>query len=260
MFVRPRSEHDQVWQLARNGKSPTEIARITGIPRGTVRNWLSRPGRADSNDAWRPRRAGDPAPNPGELLPPQSHPAYAYLLGLYLGDGCLSRAPRGVYKLRITLDTRYPGIIATAAEAMSVVMPRNRVGILERSDEAAVEVTGYSRVWPVLLPQHGNGLKHLRPVKLRSWQLAITRQHPRCLVRGLIHSDGCRFVARQPKNGQIYPYARYAFANRSRDIIEILCDHLDLLGIDWTCPRPDAVQIARREAVAMMDSFIGPKR
>jgi hypothetical protein len=27
---------------------------------------------------------------------------------MYLGDGCLSAHPRGVFKLRISLDARYP--------------------------------------------------------------------------------------------------------------------------------------------------------
>ena len=40
--------------------------------------------------------------------------AYAYLLGLYLGDGCLPEGPRGVWHLRLTLDSRYPGIIERA--------------------------------------------------------------------------------------------------------------------------------------------------
>lgn len=36
--------------------------------------------------------------------------AYCYLLGLYLGDGCISHSQR-VWHLRITLDKKYPGII-----------------------------------------------------------------------------------------------------------------------------------------------------
>jgi hypothetical protein len=47
-----------------------------------------------------------------------------------------------------------------------------------------------------LLPQHGAGTKHERSIKLAAWQLQITRTHPEQLIRGLIHSDGCRFVNR----------------------------------------------------------------
>ena len=37
-----------------------------------------------------------------------SPPAYTYLLGLYLGDGCLTPCPRDVFKLRIACAERYP--------------------------------------------------------------------------------------------------------------------------------------------------------
>ena len=40
--------------------------------------------------------------------------AYCYVLGLYLGDGCISRSAQ-VWRLRITLDKKYPAIIDAAA-------------------------------------------------------------------------------------------------------------------------------------------------
>ncbi len=52
---------------------------------------------------------------------PKLGPAYSYLLGVYLGDGMLTRAPRNVWKLRITLDDDYPGIIARVKDAIRVV-------------------------------------------------------------------------------------------------------------------------------------------
>ena len=42
-----------------------------------------------------------------------------HLLGLYLGDGCISAHARGVYRLRIVLDVKYPGIIAAATAALA---------------------------------------------------------------------------------------------------------------------------------------------
>jgi hypothetical protein len=46
--------------------------------------------------------------------------AYAYLLGLYLGDGYVASMPR-TFRLRITLDDAYPGIVAEAVAAMRAV-------------------------------------------------------------------------------------------------------------------------------------------
>jgi hypothetical protein len=84
--------------------------------------------------------------------------------------------------------------------------------------------------------------------------------HAEELVRGLIHSDGCRFVANQRIGDRIYSYSRYCFSNRSADIMGIFCDHLDLLGVSWTLSDPEQAQIARNESVRVLDAFVGPKR
>ena len=41
-------------------------------------------------------------------------------------------------------------------------------------------------------PQHGPGRKHLRRIALVDWQTELTHREPEALIRGLIHSDGCR--------------------------------------------------------------------
>ena len=47
-----------------------------------------------------------------------SRSEYVYLLGLYLGDGTISVHRRGVYRLRIFLDMKYPEIVAECETAM----------------------------------------------------------------------------------------------------------------------------------------------
>ena len=42
---------------------------------------------------------------------------YAYLLGLYLGDGSMSSAN---WQLKVTLDARYPGIVVNDFEILEV--------------------------------------------------------------------------------------------------------------------------------------------
>jgi hypothetical protein len=59
---------------------------------------------------------------------------------------------------------------------------------------------------------------------------------------------------------RVYRYPRYMFSNRSRDIHAILADHLDQLGIAWRWSNGHTISIARREAVARLDEFVGPKR
>jgi hypothetical protein len=53
---------------------------------------------------------------------------------------------------------------------------------------------------------------------------------------------------------------RYAFSNRSEDILRIFCDGLDALDIPWTRPSAHQIAIYRKEATARLDAFIGPKR
>jgi hypothetical protein len=183
---------------------------------------------------------------------------YAYLLGLYLGDGWLAAMARGSFSLRISLDQRYPEIIAAAMNAVSNVNPGSVVRAWPRT--GCFVVSSYWKHWPDAFPQHGSGPKHTRPIVLTDWQRAITIAEPRALVRGLIHSDGCRFIAAQRVGGKTYRYSRYSFSNKSDDIRAIFCEHLDLLGIGWTRPNASQIAIDRRAEVAKLDTFVGPKR
>ena len=228
--------------LASGGLNACQIADIARIPRSTVRDWLRQP-------------EAKPQAKP-VLLDLDSLPErqYSYLLGFYLGDGCLSRSRRGVYRLRITTDARYPGIIAECTAAMQAVMPANRVLIQQRRDRA-VEIGCSSKRWPLLFPQHGPGRKHERRIALEPWQAEIVERHPRELLRALIHSDGCRVINRV--NGTDYP--RYFFDQVSDDIRAIFCRTCRRLGIEYTRNRWETVSIARRSSVALLDSFVGPK-
>jgi hypothetical protein len=109
----PRETIVRALRLNDHGASASEIARALGLPRATVRGWLAGRLPRHSREEDVCERCGG-TPHAFDELPAQ----YAYLLGLYLGDGCLSAHPRGVYKLRIALDLRYPGIIREAGDAM----------------------------------------------------------------------------------------------------------------------------------------------
>jgi len=183
---------------------------------------------------------------------------FLYLLGLYLGDGHLATYPR-TYQLRITLDSKYPSIIQEAAAAVRVVVPGHRVALVAHPHHNLVRVQSYWAEWARVFPQHGKGPKHSRRIYLPRWQAALAAESPRPLVRGLLHSDGCRCIATIRGRGREYRYPRYYFSNRSEDIKAIFCHNLDLLGVAWTKPGPSQIQIARRDAVADLDEFVGPK-
>lgn len=94
--------------LAQEGRTATEVARLIGVPRSTVRDWLrgAIPRSARGSTDGECEQCGG-AGHDFAALPRE----YMYLLGLYLGDGCISAHPRGVYRLRIFRDAAYPGII-----------------------------------------------------------------------------------------------------------------------------------------------------
>ncbi len=134
-----RSTIQAVLELKNRGLSASAIAGQLGVPRSTVRDWIV--GRLptvrmpemyclDFEGSFRNWTA----------LPR----SYVYLLGLYLGDGCISPHDRGVYKLRLTLDAAYPKIIAEAATSMECVLPSNKVNTYKVAI-SYVDVYSYSK-------------------------------------------------------------------------------------------------------------------
>jgi hypothetical protein len=55
-----------------------------------------------------------------------------------------------------------------------------------------------------------------------------------------------------------YECPRYFFNDKSLDILALCCTALDQVGIAHRRPRWDQVSIARREAVAAFDVWVGP--
>jgi hypothetical protein len=187
--------------------------------------------------------------------------AYAHLLGLYLGDGCLSKHRKDVYALRIACDNAYPRLINEAEAAIADVHPSRPVHRVRAV--GCTSVLSYWKHWPCLFPQHGPGPKHRRSIELVAWQREIVAAHPELLLRGLFNADGCRVAnwATRTVGGALkrYEYPRYMFANESTDIMRLCQWALDLLGVPWRMPRANALSVARRDAVARLDEFIGPK-
>ena len=247
--MRPTADLDAVLALIDAGLNDCEIARRTGIPRSTIRDW--RHGRGCG--PFRTFRSDHD--HDFSALPASE---YAYLLGIYLGDGCISRHPR-TWALRIFTDARYPLIIDECSRAMETLMPGKRAHRWLRRDSACVAIAMYSNHWPCLLPQHGPGRKHLRTIELEMWQKRLVDHAHESLLRGLIHSDGCRCVAVERKREYVRFAPRYLFSNRSEDIKRIFCSSLNALEIPWTRPSDKTIAVYRKAAVARMDEFIGPK-
>ena len=249
-----RSAVVNVQRLAASGLGATAIARETGLSRSTVRDWIA--GREPRNGA--PPIAWPITEDEARDLPP----SYAYLLGVYLGDGCISTHPRGVYSLRITVDAKYPGIVGECRAAIQEMVPRNRVGEHRRRGNytasaalTTVDVYAYWKQWPRVFPQHGPGKKNQRSIQLTPWQWDLVAERPFAMLRGLIHSDGCRFM----NTGTNWRCPRYVFSNTSEDILRIFDATCDIAGVHHT-RAPRAAYVSRKCDVHLLDRFIGPKR
>src|SRR5687768_3122098 len=238
--LRSEEEVALVRTLGSEGLNHCEIARRTGIPRPTVRDCLT--GKAPRSSLHR-RGTRSACRNERHDFDELPIPEYTYLLGVYLGDGCISTSRHGIHILRLFQDMRYPDLIDDWAGAVQAVMPQNAVRIQYRVGGGnCASVISWSRSWPCLLPQHGPGRKHERRIVLSDWQERLTREDPRPLIAGLIHSDGCRVINRSM--GRLY--LRYQFVNASDDIRRIFCAACDQLQIPWRQSAPRTISISRR--------------
>jgi hypothetical protein len=258
--MKPAWQVERALELAAAGMNNCQISREIGVSRRTVSDWVAGRARIGGNRQFARRASCLRCPGGADAFPSLTAYAYAYLLGLYLGDGWLASHRRGVLRLRIFLDRRYPLIVAEAEAAASIVMPESKAAVYRRKNENLDEVGSYSKHWPHVFPQHGTGRKHERKIALEPWQQRIVDRYSGRLLRGLIHSDGCRVVntIRHPK--KTYSYPRYFFSNRSLDIQQIFRDACDRLGIAWRQDGPWNVSVARRESVAILDRHVGAKR
>ncbi|MGK5741812.1 transcriptional regulator [Micromonospora sp. URMC 103] len=236
-------------RLYLSGATVADVARNVRLPYRTVWHWCrDRPEPVAQGTALRCFRCR-PDDNPTDQA------AYAYLLGLYLGDGYLITSAR-VPVLRISCSKSWPGLIDACAAAMRAVLAAR---VQHVQHPGWVNVQSYGKHWPCLLPQHGPGKKHERPIVLADWQREILVDHPGDFLRGLFHSDGCRVANRVTVRGKEYVYPRYMFVNESADIMGLCQWALDLLGIAWRMNRRNSLSVARRGAVAALDRHVGPK-
>ena len=245
--MRPARERTAVLSLAAEGFSASDIARRTSLPRSTVRDWVTA-GPGPRRKEWM-----------GVELADRDRARYAYLLGAYLGDGHIVRVARS-WCLRLYLDAAYPGIVNEVDDAVAKISPAGRTSRAESPSRGSmVVVYSYGRHWLAAFPQHGPGKKHQRAIALADWQDVIVAEHPKPLLRGLVHSDGCRSLNKVRVRGVEYAYPRYQFSNRSEDILGIFANACDRIGCGWTRMSDYAISVARRDDVQLMDEFIGPK-
>src|SRR5689334_5710425 len=178
--MRPREDVLRARELSLERLSISQIAREVEVSRPTVRAWLS----GDRERSPECERCGHP-PHDFEALPPRE---YAYLLGVYLGDGTISAGRRRCYRLRIFMDSRYPRIIGEVVTAMRAVMPPSIAKIQAKPPHNLVEINSYSNAWPCLFPSTARGAStsarsSSRPGSRRSSTASPRHSSAACVTR-----------------------------------------------------------------------------
>lgn len=260
--MHPPAVKQQAMELIEAGVNDCEISRRLGIARTTVRDWR-RPTyvpreptvpRMTCPRCWRAAR-------PMVFTPDD----YCELLGLYLGDGCISQHARTQH-LRIFFDAKYPGLIGRAQSLLSRCFPANKNSVHRVTGCNEYVLAAYSQHLACLFPQHGPGKKNARPIVLERWQERLLAEAPIPFLRGCINSDGCVFLNRTGP----YEYLSYEFTNTSEDIARLFVHACQLAGIESRLtfrPRRDgdgrlgrwSTRINRRASVNRLLPHIPPK-
>jgi hypothetical protein len=126
--ARPLQDLRTVFVLKSEGFTDREISHRTRVPINTIRRWRNGrlPGYAVPHVCSGRCRVLDTTKPDLAQLPTDS---YAYLPGIYLGDGCLTQNGRS-WTLRVVLDEAYPGIVSECCDAIELmrgVRPRHDV-------------------------------------------------------------------------------------------------------------------------------------
>lgn len=249
------SKYVEVMKLLETGMKISDIAKLTGINRSSISNWKCRKGRGTYltptegltpveylhllRDGWSDVDAED----------------YSYILGLYLGDGCIYSMPRTKI-ITFTLDKKYPKLNEYTVEVLGRFFNKKPL-ICDRSKQNrgnAIDIKICSSKLDLIFPQHGRGVKHRRSITLSDWQINLINHGS--LVKGLIMSDGCYYFDSHNKKHM------YSFSNKSEDIVRILSRSLTELNIAFDISKSKnsyTLRVCRTSDVSKLFDLIGNK-
>lgn len=199
----------------------------------------------------------------------QQEEAYSYLLGFYLGDGCLQhdikRKTRS-YTFMISNQRSFTRMNQEIVHALQILFPNKTVKFYNRKKSDCINIKLTAINLNLLFP-HGRGLKHTRKIELANWQEKMIEKYPKEFIKGIIESDGCRFA---PRKKQCPSYIIYQFTNCSLDIHLLLQKFAKQIGLNFTFRERKNIKLKYRtpayltcfndkKSFEILESFIGPK-
>ena len=258
--MRTIEEYNHVLELHKSGLNNCQIARKLDVPRCTVRDMIKNP-RKRHNDTLNLATL-DRLKNPNSKKDETIRKVYSYLLGMYLGDGSIvqTKAKRNLYRLRITLDAKYPDIISSVRNAVQTIMSGNKTSEIKRfyrGKLSCIDISCWSNDWVLFFPFYRPGKKHTYKIDLEEWQKNIVIDYPRDFWLGLYHSDGSRYT-------NMGKYISYNFTQKSKNIFGMFMWACDLVGVECTAHfrkqgECNVANVYQHRSTELLDIFAGPK-
>lgn len=253
--MRTFEETKSILLLSSERKNKSEISRLLGISRPTIRDIVKRyPGGvsqlAEEADLKFAQCRFESDRHYQFLI--EKGKQYSYLLGIYLGDGYIDKQPR-TYRLRVFQNSKYTDMIDRIKKTIEDIFPKNKVKCFKQKKANCVTICCYSNSLPFIFPQHGSGKKHDRDIKLEEWQREIVDGNSVEFIRGLIESDGCRYTVKK------YLRTIYSFSNKSSDIKELFKYYCEKIGISFAHSEKSnkIVFINKKKDVLRLDELFG---
>lgn len=254
--MRSKEEYEKVIELHKKGINNVQISKITNIPRPTVVGWVNGKINVSKNKK-------NVEFDPEKYIKDNNlEKEYSYILGLYLGDGYISKQSR-TFKMRICLDIKYDNLNLFAIQKLSTLFPNNKPHVLKLKNKITnlfnqIILSIHNNNLNLLFPQYGVGKKHLREIKLTKWQTDIIDY--KYLLLGFFHSDGCYYYNKTSKSFS------YSFTNFSTDIINIYKQCCEKNNLSFFVTKANAkngikyqVVVGRKKDVEIFNNIFGTK-
>ncbi len=174
--------YNDVIRLSQNGRSPAEISYLTGIADGTIRGWL-----VDHRKPW----------TRYELFRPTSSEQLSYAIGVYMGDGSISKqGNRSVLRLHVK-DREFARKFSSTC---SQILGKTPYSVRHIADRDKYETTVANTSFCKFLKQTFSQLD------------LYIRDHPSGFLRGLADSDGCPAITTTRKRGKPWFFVQIVVA------------------------------------------------
>jgi len=181
-FGRRIRAYDKAVRLAKEGRSIPEVSNETGTPDATIRGWL-----VTGRKPW----------TRYELFKPTYSDQLTYVIGVYMGDGSISRW-RNRFSLRLGVkDKEFADKFSSTCAQVLGTKPYSVRHVKDRdSYETIISNVSFCKFLE-------RGLTYLD---------RYVREHPSGFVRGLADSDGCPAVTTTRKRGKPWFFVQVVVA------------------------------------------------